>query len=352
MLNGNLWGSEVDNRRTVFQVVLLVIIIAGAIFVANNWMAGYHVYALVELVVVLLSAALLFIVKKTPHFTLWCSVYLFILFSVILLGIYQSSYNSALYSWLFIVPVLSYLLLGTKLGTVYTSLYMTGGVLALIYAQLLNNPNIYPITIANIALTLAGIWALSYTYENKRAKMVQRLQTMASIDPLTGLNNRLLLSSIFENLCKEETKQPRSLSMLLLDLDHFKAVNDKHGHDMGDQVLVEVAQLLASVRRQSDWAFRFGGEEFCLLIPDANELLTLQIAERLRVAVQNADFECDTPIKVSVSIGIARWPEDGNTLSQVYKCADERLYKAKGAGRNNVVSSNSPASTLPPPLSS
>ena len=338
MAASKLWGSELEYRRTVLKVVLIVIMVAGSVFAVNNWYAGYPVFAMVEFAVVLLSGGILFIHKKTPHFTLWSSIFLFSLYTVILIGIYMSSFNSALYCWLYIVPVLSYLLLGTRIGTVFTSLYTISGVIILIFAQLINNPDVHTISIFNIGLTLVAIWALSFTYEHKRDEMVKRLQQMAAVDPLTGLNNRLLLSSIFKMLCESLPEQQQSVSMLLIDLDHFKKINDQFGHDVGDQVLIEVSRLLNNMRRRNDWAFRFGGEEFCLLIPDTSLSQAQKIANRLRLAIEQDLHVIDCTSCISVSIGIARWPEDGLTLAEIYKVADTRLYQAKEQGRNTVVS--------------
>ncbi|MGI2171203.1 GGDEF domain-containing protein [Shewanella sp. MF05960] len=338
MAIANLWASELDYRRTVLKAVLIVIIIAGSLFVVNNWFSGFQVYAMVELAVVFLCIGILAIHKRTPNLTLWCSIFLFAVFTVILIGIYSASFNSGLFTWLFIIPVLSYLLLGIKLGTLYTSVYMTAGIAILTYALIYNLADIYPITIANILLCLAAIWALSFSYEFKRAEAVERLQQIASIDPLTGLNNRLLLDSIFDMLCQSLPEEQQSVSMLLLDLDHFKKINDQFGHDTGDKVLVKVSQLINDMRRRNDWAFRFGGEEFCMLIPNTNMQQASQIAERLRVAIDNITAVGDSKLSTSISIGIARWPDDGSHLPQIYKAADERLYKAKAQGRNQVVS--------------
>ena len=338
MAASKLWGSELEYRRTVLKVVLIVIIVAGLIFTVNNWIAGYPLFAAVEFAVVLLSCGILAIHKKTPYFTLWASVFLFALYSVILVGLYLSSFNSALYCWLFIIPVLSYLLFGTRLGTIFTTVYSFFGIFTLAFTQLNNNPDVHTISLVNIALPLVAIWALSFTYEQKRAAMVKRLQQMAAVDPLTGLNNRLLLSSIFKMLCESLPEQKKSVSMLLIDLDHFKKVNDQFGHDVGDKVLIEVSRILNNMRRRNDWAFRFGGEEFCLLIPDTSLSQAQKIAERLRAAIEKDINVIECTSGISVSIGIARWPEDGVNLAEIYKVADSRLYEAKAQGRNTVVS--------------
>ena len=337
MFRPSLWANELDYRRTVLKVVLCIIIFAGSIFVVNNWLNGFKVYALIELAVVLFSVGLLAIHKKTPNLTLWSSLFLFAVYTVILIGIFTVAFKAALYTWLFLIPVLSYLLLGITLGNVFTCVYVVAGVAILCKALFSESPEIPLISVVNISLCLSAIWALSYTYESKRAVMVKRLQQMASLDPLTGLNNRLLLDSSFEMLCESLPEQQQTVSMLLIDLDHFKKVNDEYGHDIGDKVLIEVARLINETRRLNDWAFRLGGEEFCMLIPDTSEQQAKNIAERIRLAVEKDLMMNNEDIKISVSIGVSHWPEDGQTLNQIYKLADERLYKAKETGRNKVI---------------
>ncbi|WP_445776903.1 GGDEF domain-containing protein [Shewanella sp.] len=337
MIIPTLWATELEYRRTVLKAVLIVIIIAGGIFVVNNWFNGHQVYAIVELAVVFLCIGILAIHKRTTHLTLWCCIFLFALYTVILIGIYSASFNSGLFTWLFIVPVLSYLLLGIRLGTIYTCVYMLTGIAILMYALIYNIAKIYPITIANIVLCLAAIWALSFSYEYKRAEAVERLQKIASLDPLTGLNNRLLLDSIFEKLCEGLLELNQSVSVLLIDLDHFKRVNDQYGHDVGDKVLVEVSRILNQVRRKSDWAFRLGGEEFCVLVPNTSAQQAEDIAERLRHLISEVVVVDGCHISLSISVGVSRWPEDGDRFSHIYKTADARLYQAKLTGRNKVV---------------
>jgi diguanylate cyclase (GGDEF)-like protein len=339
MSNSKLWAKERDYRRTVLKVVLLVIIFAGSIFITNNWIVGLKVYALIQLALVLLSLGILAIHKTTPRLTFWASLFLFSLYSVILIGIYSVPFITSLYTWLFLIPVLSYLLLGIKMGSVFTTVYVCAGVAIVFLQQISTNQAVPTISVVNIGLCLVAIWALSYAYESKRAATVGRLQKMASIDPLTGLNNRLLLDTSFDMLCESLPEQKKSFSMLLIDIDHFKAVNDKYGHDIGDKVLIKVATLINGLRRRHDWAFRLGGEEFCMLIPDTSEYQAEHIAERVRLAVEKSIVIDGDAINITVSIGVSHWPEDGKTLNQLYKEADNRLYHGKKTGRNKVVTS-------------
>ncbi|MGA2828297.1 MAG: GGDEF domain-containing protein [Streptosporangiaceae bacterium] len=129
------------------------------------------------------------------------------------------------------------------------------------------------------------------------------------------------------------TKVP--LALLLLDLDHFKQVNDQYGHAAGDQVLAGVGTALRSVLRARDFAGRNGGEEFAVLLPDTDIAAALEIAERIRVAIAEVTLP-GTDVPVTVSIGVAGFPGHASTLERLDRLADAALYVAKRQGRNRV----------------
>lgn len=337
MFTTELWKDEFEYRRTVLKVVIIPIIIAGCIFVVNNWIVGLKIFALIELALVIFSLLLLSILKKTPKLTLWTVAYLIALYCVVLVGLNSVYFNSALFVWLFMIPVLSYLLLGIRLGVLFSIIFVTLGVTLLVWRMLQNDNPILPIAIVNIVLCLAAIWALSHSYELKRAETVARLQHLASLDPLTGVNNRLHLESVYANFKLNHEGVP-SIALLLVDLDYFKRINDLYGHDVGDEVLVIVANILKKIRRHEDWVFRIGGEEFCLLLPATTLKQAVQIAERLRKEIEEHQFKsANTHFNMSASIGVANSPIEEHSLSQLFKVADQRLYRAKKLGRNTVV---------------
>lgn len=165
--------------------------------------------------------------------------------------------------------------------------------------------------------------------------------TMSVTDPLTGLYNRRHMTAQGEALVSEALNRGRSLGLLLLDLDHFKAINDRHGHDAGDRVLKEFADRLKGALRKVDIICRIGGEEFVVLLPDAGEERVGKIAERLRHVISARPFSAGTPdaplmLPVTVSIGVAVCDRPDDTLQSLLKRADEALYAAKNAGRNRV----------------
>ncbi len=172
--------------------------------------------------------------------------------------------------------------------------------------------------------------------ESKR--FARSLKEMSMRDPLTGLYNRRVLADLLPQLEAGVRRRGTSMGVMMLDLDHFKLVNDTYGHAFGDRVLARVAQIVRETLRKSDLPVRYGGEEFLLLLPDSTAEGTERAGERIRerVAQESLFFE-GQPLKITVSIGIAIFPEDDEQIDRVIKFADLALYQAKARGRNCVV---------------
>nr|WP_243881861.1 GGDEF domain-containing protein [Shewanella algae] len=160
---------------------------------------------------------------------------------------------------------------------------------------------------------------------------------MAALDPLTSVYNRLHLEPVFNLLQQQMTGR---LALLLVDVDHFKQINDNLGHDAGDRVLQQLARLLQEFVPSPEHVFRVGGEEFCLLLPVADMAEAQRLAESVRATAESLPLDLATAQGLSVSIGIALSPEPSSRLKpelrQVYRQADERLYQAKLNGRNRI----------------
>lgn len=166
---------------------------------------------------------------------------------------------------------------------------------------------------------------------------------LAVTDPLTGLNNRRFLDHHL-NLAmarhfKAKDPETAALSVLLLDIDHFKRVNDTYGHDAGDEVIREFARRLSLNVRAIDMACRFGGEEFVVLMPETDQVAALNIAERVRSQVSDSPFVLadGRRLDVTVSVGVATSQGLGDSPETLLKRADEGVYEAKQSGRNRVI---------------
>lgn len=178
---------------------------------------------------------------------------------------------------------------------------------------------------------------LSISLANLRLR--ESLEQQSVRDPLTGLYNRRYLEATIERELSRALREQAALSVIMLDLDHFKAINDDHGHTAGDRVLVQVAQLLMDHLRGEDLVCRYGGEEFTIILPRADQAVALQRAEELRALVLALRIEIGNglePLAVTASFGIASYPQHAETVEDLLTVADDALYDAKDQGRNRV----------------
>ncbi|MFO7569817.1 MAG: GGDEF domain-containing protein [Smithellaceae bacterium] len=162
----------------------------------------------------------------------------------------------------------------------------------------------------------------------------EKITQLMNTDPLTGLSNR---RQLLEHLDVEISKARRhgsALSAVMMDIDHFKSINDTFGHDGGDRVLAGIAQAMRSMCRKEDIIARFGGEEFILLLPGSPASSALECAERIRKAIQDKAFE-GIPRQVTASFGVSLFSKD-DTQDSLLKRADNALYLAKTSGRNRI----------------
>ncbi|WP_439373128.1 GGDEF domain-containing protein [Bradyrhizobium sp. DASA03120] len=167
----------------------------------------------------------------------------------------------------------------------------------------------------------------------------QRLERLAATDPLTGAGNR---RHFIEHIGDEIARAKRSgapLSLLSIDLDHFKYINDSRGHSVGDEVLRAFVRKCLEAIRPYDSVARVGGEEFMVLLPGATLDAACAVAERLRSAIEGAAFDggANPPVSVTISVGVSEFGRDGDTLDGFLRVADQRLYRAKFEGRNRVI---------------
>jgi diguanylate cyclase (GGDEF)-like protein/PAS domain S-box-containing protein len=198
--------------------------------------------------------------------------------------------------------------------------------------EVLYNASVY----RDVKGEIAGVLAVARDItERKRAEQAEEL---ARRDGLTNLCNY----RTFQELLKDETVRAqrfnRPVSLLMLDIDHFKCVNDTRGHQAGDVILKGLSDLLVKRSRAVDQVCRYGGEEFTVILPDTDTTVAMQIAERLRAEVERQPFDIGggSTIRITVSIGVATYPQQADSPEEVVKAADAALYAAKHSGRNRV----------------
>lgn len=191
----------------------------------------------------------------------------------------------------------------------------------------------------NLLRILAGRIRADDAVLGESSRQKRHLEHLAMVDGLTGLRNRRWLDEAFARQLARAVRAGQTLSLLMADIDHFKGLNDTHGHPFGDTVLQRVARTLADGLRPQDLLARYGGEEFAVLLPGIEVQNAVAIAERLRRAVEAetgpAGAVGEHASRVTVSIGVAAL-QDQDTLPSLLGRADEALYRAKASGRNRV----------------
>jgi diguanylate cyclase (GGDEF)-like protein len=165
-----------------------------------------------------------------------------------------------------------------------------------------------------------------------------RAEQLALTDALTGVRNRRWFMTQAALEFERATRHGRALALVLIDVDHFKRVNDEHGHQTGDRLLVEIAQTCAATLRRTDLLARFGGEEFIVLLPETGQREAVRLAERMRQAVQAGLRDPQHPLQVpvTISLGVVAMSAATPTLDALIRATDQALYDAKRAGRDRV----------------
>jgi len=183
-------------------------------------------------------------------------------------------------------------------------------------------------------IIMATASVLSYALVSRS----QRLLQLATRDLLTGLFSRAHVDDRFEVELSRAHRYETALSIAVIDADRFKSLNDEYGHQAGDLVLKRIGALIHDTFRQSDTAGRYGGEEFVVILPETDLAAAQQKIEKLRKLVADAAVEVSgNEIRVTISAGIATFPQDGRDTAELFGVADERMFRAKQAGRNRVV---------------
>ena len=197
-----------------------------------------------------------------------------------------------------------------------------------------------------ISISVLLLWRMNLRLSaeiKRRTEVEQELRLISIHDPLTGIFNRLEFDRRIEIEIHRAERYERDLSLMILDLDHFKNINDEHGHQVGDEVLKAFCQRVIDTIRTDDIFFRYGGEEFVLILPETGIDKASELADRLTENVANTTImvEDNKKISLTVSIGLASLPEHAQSVHDLLKKADNAVYQAKNTGRNQTVIANS-----------
>lgn len=237
---------------------------------------------------------------------------------------------------------------GQRLSTFATGWAAAGWLLVLPAMLLLGDePELYTGVILFVFLTtqvgLLGGIAFSFLHDT-----VAHYQTEAVSDPLTGLHNRRYFDLECSKMLSQAERHNHVVSIVLIDIDHFKLINDSYGHDSGDRALVRFSRTIKDASRLGDLLARYGGEEFILLLPETNLAQARLVAERMRISVSLLQLESTAgTFGLTASFGITEMTGEHLDFESAFKCADEALFKAKSNGRNRVVTGTPAPPSIP-----
>ncbi|MBS3805769.1 MAG: GGDEF domain-containing protein [Oleiphilaceae bacterium] len=326
------------HRRMVLTALLWLTLSAGLLFAVLNILLGSLALAVAELVMAAYSAFILRMIRNTRHLDYWTMAFLVPFFIVMMFAMAIPRTTITVFAWVLLIPIISHLLLGRRLGLAF-SIFFLAAAGGLFLVKNGHDPQLMQVLpIANLIIVCLCIVIFSHVYEVSRERSETRLFRLAQTDFLTGLTNRSGFNSMFDREMSRANRKNSPVSVLLIDLDFFKAVNDRFGHEAGDAALVFVADILSRRIRSSDFASRLGGEEFGILLSDTTSQQAVTVAEDLRRALEESPFPWNgKTINLTMSIGVAEYGKDGDDLRSLLAAADNRLYEAKEEGRNQVV---------------
>ena len=333
---------ELKRKKFILYFASYIGALIILIFALTNYSSSNNTLSLV----LLSSAFFIFINAFISHFTnrfhISCYVGSFCIAALMLQLLVSGGYeNTALY-WMYPFPLVFFALLNYKIGLIFNL------ILWFFLTFLLFNPEILVAQYRDTELTrfsasllitiLIGFLSEYYRFRSHKelSDINVEKQHQANTDSLTGLPNRRFIESCYIKHLQEQKSTQMPLTLVMVDIDHFKIVNDTYGHDIGDEVLCFIAHQLKTKLRKSDVAIRVGGEEFLLLIPQTTLENSIKIANKIRLLIEKNTFHQDKiHINITASFGISIC-EDETKLNDSIKQADLLLYKAKEAGRNCI----------------
>lgn len=286
-----------------------------------------------------LSCFLLY--QKLNKKKLSASILIYSLYLLMFYLVYTGGVAGTGILWLYIVAPVTIYIQGLKRGIFDTVIFLLLVALLMAQSDIADNYNIeYKI---RFFLSFLTVTFLSTMYEYSRTKwyeqaieLTERYQHLAHFDPLTNLSNRRHALAVLEQEHARLNRGGEATSILICDIDHFKNINDKFGHGVGDKVLSELSVVFQANVRNQDTVARWGGEEFLFILPQTNQSGAYQMANKILTAVQELTLKfAHEQAQVTISIGVEELTAE-MTLDECINSADSRLYKAKTLGRNQV----------------
>lgn len=332
--------EEVDHRllmRLIFTCTGLTLGVFSILqcLAGNYWLAGAE----------LLTCGLLLWashrVRRVQRLVPWIIAYLLPTYCFILYIIVMPNASATAFVWVYLMPVMAYLLLGKLRGFLLAVPFMLVATVMYLHVNQvrLDAPGL--IDIGNGVFCGVLVIAFMHVYESRRAEAYKQLRRLALTDAMTGVASRESFQRALERCIQEAARYDTRLVLVVLDVDHFKLINDQWGHDAGDKALQHLCRCLRHRLRATDLIGRLGGEEFGILLPFTDRFDAQPLVEALRQEVARTPLNYrGQHIQLSATFGLAEWPADGLDADELYRCTDRRLYRGKAEGRNRLISSD------------
>jgi diguanylate cyclase (GGDEF)-like protein len=336
--SGNSGLANAD-QRSLLRLIFLTTGIALGFFCVLQALEGRYLLATFELGATALLLWASARITAARNVTLWIYVFLLPLFCFLIYILSMPGASVTAFVWVYLVPMLSYLLLGRKAGFVLAAPFITVATGSyLLRSGIPQGPSGW-IDLGNAVLCGLLVIVFMHLYEVRRAGAQRALQDMAETDALTGVANRGYFQSSLERSVKAANRSQSPFVLVILDVDLFKEVNDRWGHDAGDAALQHICRCLLGRLRETDVIGRLGGEEFGILLANTDRDAAMPLVEGLRESIASTCLSHEhINIALSATFGLAQWPIDGESPSMLYRSADRRLYQGKARGRNQLVS--------------
>jgi len=330
-------GLRDSHRRSLLSLLFLVtgsaLLVFGTLQLINGhiWLGTFEY---------LVSGLLLWSrqgLRNTRHLHRWVYGFLvsFCFFSLLIILVPEASITA--FVWILMIPVLSYLLLGKSEGLRLSLPSLIAGCVIFAVYQGRIDSTFAIIDLLNMVLCATLMLFFIHIYETRREEAEKRLFDMAQMDSLTGLANRACFNSVLNRTMAECNRNGSGFALVIMDIDHFKRVNDTMGHDAGDQVLGRIGSLLTERLRATDSVGRLGGEEFGLILRDLSPDAAYALIEELRERIASDEISYgEARIQLTASFGIAHYPDHAKSSEALYRLADRCLFAGKRAGRNTV----------------
>lgn len=333
-------------RFRLLSTILLATAILGAILLVLDWSdlvrQNPNLSLLIEAQCALSIALLLGLRKhKKRYFSVCVTFTTYSLLVYVAAMIYVVT-DELRIVWFYLHIWMVYILLGARIGTITTVVIM-----ACLFGANQHLPRAFSeqaLTTAMISLVAASL--LSFLYSNRTAEFFKQLtenklhlQELASTDPLTGVLNPRAFYEAANRMIRLAQRSESPFSVLFVDLDYFKQINDRFGHEAGDFVLRSVASCLAGQTRHSDVLGRIGGEEFAVFLPETDLDGALQLAEKLRAALEGMEtgLADSKTVQITASVGVAQSSDRDASIAEILRRADNAMYLAKAKGRNQII---------------